>query len=225
LRTGNEFKREKNVLLLWKKINQFLFQQNMKPQIFFFLIFISFDNCIEATHFQGGTITYKVLNMSGSILSVLLTQTYIYDYSKINCNSTMIVNQSPKLYFNSGYPTYYFENNQTVKCILNCNQSGGYIAPGVVTYCTDYSSPLDITIGQREDIINVTNGSYFLVAYQSLSWRALALPSGSSNLNTNWSIPCLIDLQIRSDGTYNHPPVAIQSFLRSIYLFQFHKPF
>lgn len=161
-------------------------------------------NAIDTTHFEGGTITYKVLNTSGSTISIVLTQTYIYDYTKITCTNSMIANQSPQLTFNSPYQ----ENTASVACIQYCNQSGGYKAPSVVSYCTDYSVGLGITVGQRSDTINITNGSYFLVAYQSLSWRQLSLPSGSSSANTAWSISCLIDLRIRSDGTYNHPPVA-----------------
>lgn len=159
---------------------------------------------INATHFLGGTITYKVLNTSGSIVSIVLTQTYIYDYTKITCTNTMIVNQTPKLTFNSPYR----ENMDKVNCTQYCNQSGGYIPPSVVSYCTDYSIALGITVGQRSDIINITNGSYFLAAYQSTSWRQLTLPSTSGSLNTTWSISCLINLQMRSDGTYNNPPAA-----------------
>ncbi len=48
------------------------------------------------------------------------------------------------------------ENSQKVNCIQYCNQSGGYIAPPVVSHCTDYSTNLGITVGQRSDTINVT---------------------------------------------------------------------
>jgi hypothetical protein len=162
-------------------------------------------NIINASHFEGGTITYKILNKSGSVVSILLTQTYIYDYTKIACNNSMIANQSPKLYFD---PSVYQENNETVNCIQYCNQSGGYKAPTVVSYCTDYSAGLGITVGQRSDLINITNGSYFIAAYQGQSWRQLSRPPSSGMYNTTWSIPCLISLVLRSDGSYNSPPVA-----------------
>jgi hypothetical protein len=170
-----------------------------------FLVYITIHTDINATHFEGGTITYKVLNASGSIVSIVVTQTYIYDYTKINCNQSMIANQSPKLYFN---PLIYLENSATVNCTQYCNQSGGYKPVSVVSYCTDYSVSLGITVGQRSDTMNITNGSYFLIAYQSQSWRQLSLPPGSGSTNTTWSISCLIDLQLRPDGSYNQPPVA-----------------
>jgi hypothetical protein len=168
-----------------------------------FLVYIvAYTSVINASHFEGGTITYKVLNTSGSIVSIVVTQTYIYDYTKITCTNSMIANQSPALTFNPPY----MENSKTVDCIQYCNQSGGYQPPGVVSYCTDYSVGLGITVGQRSDTINITNGSYFLIAYQSSSWRQLSLPSGTSN--TDWSISCLINLKMRSNGSYNNPPVA-----------------
>ena len=169
-----------------------------------FFIYITIYTGINASHFEGGTLTYKILNTSGSTVSILLTQTYIYDYTKIYCNNSMILNQTPKLLFASPYQ----ENSSKVLCIQNCNQSGGYVAPSVVSYCTDYSVGLGITVGQRSDVINITNGSYFLVAYQGSTWRALSLP-GSGTSSAAWSISCLINLQMRSDGGgYNHPPVS-----------------
>lgn len=173
--------------------------------LYCFLIYtIIYTNKNDATHFLGGTITYKVLNTSGSVVSIVLTQTYIYDYTKITCTNSMITNQTPKLTFNPPYR----ENSDKVNCTQYCNQSGGYIPPSVVSYCTDYSSALSITVGQRSDTINITNGSYFLVAYQSTSWRQLTLPVTSGALNTTWSISCLINLRMRPDGSYNNPPAA-----------------
>lgn len=161
---------------------------------------------IDATHFQGGTITYKVLDTSGSTVSILLTQTYLYDNAKISCNDSMIANQWPPLYFNA---SNYHENNQTVQCIQYCNQSGGYVGPSVISYCIDYSSALGITVGQRSDVINITNGSDFLVAYQSSSWRKLSLPGAAGISTANWSISSNIDLRLRSNGRYNTAPAAL----------------
>ena len=48
-----------------------------------FIVFVTLHNWIEATHFEGDMITYKVLNTSESIVSILLIQTYIYDFTKM----------------------------------------------------------------------------------------------------------------------------------------------
>ena len=87
--------------------------------LYCFLIYLGFyTGVIDTTHFEGGTITYKILNTTGSVVTIVLTQTYIYDYTKITCTNSMIANQSPKLTFNSGY----LENSQKVNCIQYCNQ-------------------------------------------------------------------------------------------------------
>ncbi|CAF0917517.1 unnamed protein product [Adineta ricciae] len=169
--------------------------------LFCILIFFTLNRCINTTHFEGGTITYKLLNTSGSTISILLIQNYIYDYTKIYCNDSMIANQSPKLDLAS-----YLESSSSVACIQYCNQSGGYTAQPVISYCTDYSVSLGMTIGQRSDRLDLANGSYFVVSFQSASWRQLTLPSNSTSTNTQWSITCLINLQMRADGTFNHPP-------------------
>jgi hypothetical protein len=87
---------------------------------------------INATHFEGGTITYKVLNTFALTVSILLTQTYIYDNPKIYCNNSMIANQSPELIFNA---SLLQENYANVSCIQCCNQSGEFKALSVVSYC------------------------------------------------------------------------------------------
>ncbi len=49
-----------------------------------FLIYIIIHmGIINAIHFEGGTITSKVLNISGSIVSIVLILTYIYDYTAL----------------------------------------------------------------------------------------------------------------------------------------------
>jgi len=166
------------------------------------LILISV-NYVNSTHFQGGSITYKVVNVSGSNVTIVLTQTYIYDYASISCTDSMIANQSPKLSF----PSPYSESSKYVDCIQYCNQSGGYVAPSVVSYCTDYSVAFSITVGQRSDTLQIKNGSYFRIAFQSSAWRALTLPADSIS-SKSWSISCLINLQMRSNGQYNTPPIA-----------------
>jgi len=66
---------------------------------------------------------------------------------------------------------------------------------------------LDITVGQRSDIINIASGSYFLVAYQGGILREIYSQNGPI-MDGRWSVACLINLQIRSNGEYNNPPVS-----------------
>jgi len=165
----------------------------------FLLIYIVTLILIEGVDFKGGTIIYKVLASSGSIVSISLTQTYLYTYTEVDCNDTMIARKSPLLVQN--------DSSDTLICIRYCSSSNGYTPIPIRLYCTDYSTTLDITVGQQTDVINLTNGSYFLVSYQNGNWHELNLPTGSSNSSES-SVACLIILQIRSNGEYNHPPVA-----------------
>ena len=48
----------------------------------------------------------------------------------------------------------------------------------------------------------------FLLLIRVPHGEQLDLPPGSGTSNATWSISCLINLQMRSDGNYNHPPVA-----------------
>ena len=59
---------------------------------------------------------------------------------------------------------------------------------------------------QRSVGINLTAGAYFRIAYADDRWIALNYPVVSG---LPWSLVCLIDLRLRSDGFINTSPVAI----------------
>jgi len=171
----------------------------MSSALFFFILI---PLICQAAHFEGGTITYKIINTTGSTVSIALSQTYIYNYVLIYCNQSYIINQSPKLDM-----TGKDENGKYLNCSANCSTSGGYVSVPLNTYCTDYSSTMSITIGERSDIVNVSIGSYFVVAFASNAWRPLTLPPGNSTTKA-WSLSCTIDLRLRPNGALNNPPVA-----------------
>lgn len=66
---------------------------------------------------------------------------------------------------------------------------------------------MNITIGERSDIVNISKDSYFVVAFVNNTWRPLTFPLGNSRSKA-WSLSCTIDLQLRQDGTINNPSVA-----------------
>lgn len=164
----------------------------------FVLLFIS--TSIGGTHFQGGTISYKVVGYNGSGVIVRITQSYLYSYSRIYCNNTYIANQWPVSL--AGYP----DASATLTCVADCSTSGGYSPIPVTPRCTDYSSAMDITVGQRTDDVILQNGSYFRIAFASSAWRNLSLPTGVST--KTWSLSTVIDLRVRADGRWNTPPIA-----------------
>jgi len=169
----------------------------------FNLIFLVFAPLIcQAAHFQGGTISYKIANYTNLTASIRISQTYIYVYPTIYCNNSYILNQSPKLDM-----TGRGENGQYLNCTANCTTLGGYMSVPLDPYCTDYSSVMNIAIGERSDIVNVSIGSYFVVSFASNNWRPLSLPVGNGAA-LSWSLSCTINLQLRPNGALNNAPVA-----------------
>ncbi|CAF0922470.1 unnamed protein product [Didymodactylos carnosus] len=147
----------------------------------------------DTSHFHGGSITYKPLDntaINSSEVSIIITQTYSYTWTKVTCTNSMILNQT-QLYLGS-----LGGNGESLNCLANCSTSGGYVPIPVTPYCTDYSTTLNLTVGQRMDMVNISANSYFTVAFIS------------SNSNKNWNIACTIDLRVRPDGFINTPPVA-----------------
>jgi hypothetical protein len=169
-------------------------------QIFFIEVFTVLVFLVNGSHFLGGTITWRPLNESatGSPVAIVITQTYSWTYSLMSCDNTLIANNQP-------VPAYGLVGSQTLSCIDNCGAgSAGYSNIGVLPLCTDFSSPVGTTVGQRSDIVYLDSGDNFSVAYQSSAWRALATSVGAA-----WSIASEIDLQPRPDnGLYNNAPVA-----------------
>ncbi|CAF0937259.1 unnamed protein product [Rotaria sp. Silwood1] len=156
----------------------------------------------NTSHFQGGTITYKIINTYGSTVSIMITQTYLYRWPLVYCDNSYILSQtSPNI-------SSFSEYNYKLNCVANCTTKGGYIPVPVRPYCIDYSAVMSISVTQRTDIVNLTSGAYFKVAFVSSAWRTLSLPNGNPPTK-GWSILCTIDLRTRSDtGKLNTPPVA-----------------
>jgi hypothetical protein len=174
-------------------------------RIYFLGILLLFWLPIEASHFRGGTITWKPINNNitfGSTVSILITQTYSWTLSQIGCNSSMIADQSPPIDLGTKAG-----NGALLMCSASCSTSGGYVGNEVpiTGTCIDFSTAIELTVSQRSDIVNLTAGAHFTATFSTNGgWQVLAL--GNS---TGWSLSCLIDLRVRSDnGLINTPPVA-----------------
>jgi hypothetical protein len=158
---------------------------------------------VKGTHFLGGTVTWRLLNASatGTPIDVIITQTYLWTYTDITCTNNMIAtNQLIPL-----TASYLIVGMQTLNCTSNCASGAtGYSPIPVQSRCTDISSTIDVTAGQRSDTRSLAAGDDFDVAYQAASWRGLA-----TGANLAWSILSHIDLTPRPDnGLYNNAPVA-----------------
>ncbi|CAF1504887.1 unnamed protein product, partial [Didymodactylos carnosus] len=100
----------------------------------------------------------------------------------------------------SAYPNY------ALNCTSGCTTVVGYSSIPLANYCTDFSVPLDLTVGRQTDTVNVSLSSDFTVAFQSSAWQPLAVGSG-----LHWSISCTIDNLQRPDGKINTSPISTMS--------------
>ncbi|CAF4056468.1 unnamed protein product [Rotaria magnacalcarata] len=197
------------------------------------ILFLCFA-CIEASHFYGGTVTWKPMNNTdnGSSIAVMITQSYQWNRSHSSstfCNQSIIVNRSPLLCAGTG----------TLVCVTAASTCGNYTALDIGEYCTDFSIVADSSSGQIYNIENITAGAEFCVAYTGYAWIGLQSSScgstgkkkryygsGGSGTTTkrttvltttgatcystsaHWSIGTCVNLTVRPDGFINTPPVA-----------------
>lgn len=160
---------------------------------------------VGASHFRGGTITWKPINnniSSASQVSIMITQTYTWTKSEIACTDSMIANQTVPINLSTRSGS-----GGRLNCSSGCSNAGGYVGREVpiTGFCTDQSTALDLTVSQRSDIVNLTVGARFTARFATGGgWQTLALGSSSG-----WSLSTLIDLNVRPDnGLINTPPVA-----------------
>jgi hypothetical protein len=155
------------------------------------LFILIWANAIEASHFNGGTITWVPVypNSSSSSVLITITQSYSWVYPKVNVCSIDIP-----------ITTAAYASDNT-----NCSTQGGYATKmiDILTDCTSLSTSLDLLTSERSVNISLNVSTYFWIAYVGKSWRAL---ENSAVNQSGWSIVSLIDLQRRPDGLINTPP-------------------
>jgi len=95
----------------------------------------------------------------------------------------------------------------TLQCFKYDGQSGMNQIIESNSHCIDYSMSLNMTVVQSSTVINVEDVSRCLLTHESGNWRELSLPTGIGT-SGDWSLLCLMDLQLRLNGKYNTPPVA-----------------
>lgn len=164
------------------------------------LIYAISVDCVHSDHFLGGTITWRPLNTSatGSPVAIVISQTYSWTDSLMSCSNAAIAS-------NAYIPSYARVSTSKLRCIQNCGAgSTGYSPIDIIPRCTDASQAMDVSVGQRSDIVYLQAGDDFSVAFQDFAWLPLATnPSG------NWSVASRINLVPRSDnGLFNNAPIS-----------------
>ena len=171
--------------------------------IFLLLILHSLFSTVSSTHFLGGTITWRWLNGSAtsSVVTIAITQTYLWTSSIMLCNDTMVISRQPVM-FSSSYGRL---NTLKLDCISNCpNGSLNYTAPPVQPLCLAISPAKTIVTGGRSDTVDLTLGDDFTVAYRDYAWRAVKSASSAT-----WALTMRIKLTLRSDNRrFNNAPVV-----------------
>jgi hypothetical protein len=159
--------------------------------IVWFLLILIWTNAFEASHFNGGTITWAPVypNTNSSSILITVTQTYSYVSPKVNCTPNIPTGSTTHLV-----------------CASNCTTQNGYSSSpiSILTDCTSYSPSLNLVFSQRSVNISLNVSTYFWIVYNGSAWRNLQ--NGGSS--AGWSIVSLIDLIRRPDGIINTPPVA-----------------
>jgi hypothetical protein len=161
---------------------------------FLFKIFVLFvlETIIDGSHFLGGTINWRIQNISdnGTSVAVLITQTYSWTYVTGRCDNSSIANNQAV----SGA-------SGSITCSPSCPSGFGTVS--AIPYCTDVSALDGVAVGQRLDTLIIPAGSDFWVIFSGNSWNNQVTGS------YDWSITSRINLVRRSDNNmFNNAPVA-----------------
>ena len=169
--------------------------------IILLVLILFWTNAIEATHFNGGSITWMPLDPSNpsSNVSISIIQTYAWTLSKIPCATNVPAS--------AGGP--YASGNVNLTCTGNCTTQlqGGYPSKTITisTDCISSSTSLNIMQSEGSHNLTLTDSTYFWIAYQGSGLRNLT--NGPQSMG-KWSIVSLIDLIRRPDGLINTPPTS-----------------
>ena len=120
--------------------------------LFYFLLFFQ---PVYGSHFDGGTIRWVPISKNATVspVQILITQSYSYTLSTVNCTVGLILG-------NPGYAS-----NFNLSCISNCGAtSAGYVPLSILGYCTGSNTALNLASVQRSDVVNLTANDYFTVA-------------------------------------------------------------
>lgn len=171
-----------------------------KIVVLLFLVFMQ-TVTIDASHFNGGTISWFPVypNSTSSSVLITITQSYSWVYPKVNCTT----NVPPPIGGGGGGGS---SSNTTLICVANCSTDGGYSTKqiSILTDCISFSPSLSMVNSERSVNITLNAGTYFWIAYRGSAWRTLE--NAATTSNPGWSIVSLIDLRRRPDGLINTPP-------------------
>ena len=164
----------------------------------FCLFLLFYYTIVHATHFDGGSITWRPVNPYDNSSSVTITviQSYWWIYPATKCSINVPITTSGRA-----------NQASNLTCVVDCSTDGGYSTKPITTLtdCTSVSSSLGMMTSQRSQNITLTAGAHFYLAYVGDAWSPIGNPPV---VGLEWSITTSIDLRMRPDGFMNTPPVA-----------------
>ncbi|CAF2851074.1 unnamed protein product [Rotaria sp. Silwood2] len=147
---------------------------------------------VHNSHFRGGTITWRPLNNtpSGSKAQIQIRQRYSWRRGAAMCTDTTIATR------------VLIGDNTAVSCVSGTCSSWSSLTTS--TYCTDYSTLLDVSSGEKYVTKNITLGISFSIAFVSSAWFANLVVGA----NSGWNVVNRINTLVRPDGYINSSPIA-----------------
>ncbi|CAF0830224.1 unnamed protein product [Adineta steineri] len=160
---------------------------------FFVIVLVLLFGYAGSSHFRGGSITWKPVNVNAvtnSTVDIIVEQSYSWRRSSYWCNDTTIATQGL-----IGLP-YYLQCS-----IYPCDGYTNNVSTDVP--CTDYSVSADVSSGKKSSILTLNSNSQLTLTFTGSAWLSLL------TIGTYWSITTMINLQQRIDnGRLNTPPVS-----------------
>ncbi|UJR38799.1 hypothetical protein I4U23_031464 [Adineta vaga] len=169
----------------------------------YLLFFVILQICIVyGSHFRGGTITWRPLNAtaSGSSADFVIRErfswrrSYNYPASGIICfcDDTTIATSGT------------IGENDLVRCTAG-SYCPSWSLMNTTTFCTDYSTTLDVSSGERTRVYTLPLNISFTIYYYSGNWLNDLVKGG----NTAWFVSNRVNTNLRPDGYINTSPVAV----------------
>ncbi|CAF0805972.1 unnamed protein product [Adineta ricciae] len=152
---------------------------------------------LDASHFRGGTITWRPWNAtpSGSSANFLIRERFSWRRSFTPaicyCDDTTIATKG------------LIGESDLLSC--TAGSCSAWTPMSTRTSCTDYSTKLDVSSGERFNTSIFPLNISFTLYYSNNAWlNELVLGGGSY-----WFIACRVNTALRPDGYLNTSPVAV----------------
>ncbi|CAF1016655.1 unnamed protein product [Rotaria sp. Silwood1] len=160
-------------------------------QALYYLVYIWLGIAIEASHYRGGTFTWKPVSPqvpNQNPVSISFTQRHAWRRGSYFCDQTTI---------NSGGTV----GAGSVCCLgSQCGSLGCPLSTAVP--CTDFSVSQDMSAGQASSILSLSPNIKVALTFTGGAW--ISLNSGGGN----WAVTTQISTYMRTDGHYNTAPTS-----------------